>query len=109
VSRLRSTDLSDIDQALRALGFGCAVAAGASVIGAFVSLILESDALIKWSLSVLLVSIIVPYIAMRWHLWATGSLTHGEKRTWRHVAGWGGFGFIASFFYLMRSDRRLRP
>jgi hypothetical protein len=55
-----------------------------------------------------LVSIIVPYVAMRWHLAATKSLTHGEKRTWRYVSGWGGFGFIASFFYLMRPHRRLR-
>ena len=98
-----------MDEALRALGFSCAVAVGASVIGLIASMILESEELLKWSLGTLSVSIIVPYVAMRWHLAATKSLTHGEKRTWRYVSGWGGFGFIASFFYLMRPDRRLKP
>ena len=104
----RSTEPTQLDGALRALGVGCAVAAGASVIGALLGLVLESQKLIKWSLAALLASMIIPYVAMRCHLATTDSITQGEKRTWRYAAGWGGFGFIASFFYLIRSDRSLR-
>ena len=109
MTALRSREPSETDEFLRALGFSCAAAVGASVIGLIASLTIESENLLKWSLGTLAVSIIVPYVAMRWHMAATESLTQGQKRTWRHVSGWGGFGFIASFFYLMRSDRRLRP
>ena len=65
-----------------------------SSIGAIVGC-LESEKLVKWSLGAFLLHH-RPDVAMRWHLAATESLTQGEKRTWRYVSGWGGFGFMAS-------------
>jgi len=79
----------------------------ASLLGAITAMLLESEGLLKWSLAAGFISITVPYAAMRWHLAASDALTGGQKRSWRYIAGWGGFGFIAAFFYLIRADRRL--
>jgi hypothetical protein len=92
---------------LRALGVGCVATTIASMLGAITAMLLESQELLKWSLAAGFISIAVPYVAFRWHLATSRELTQGQKKSWRYVAGWGGFGFIAAFFYLMRADRRL--
>ena len=106
--RGRSTLRSATDDQLRALGVSCAAAAAVSFIGLIAALSVESERLLKWSGGAFLASVVVPYLAMRWHLAVTDTLTEGQKRTWRGLDTWGLFGFIMSFFYLTRSDRRLR-
>jgi hypothetical protein len=92
---------------LRALGLCCAATSVGSILGAITAMILDSQELLKWCLAAGAISITVPYVAMRWHMATSNSLARVHKQRWRDVAHWGGFGFIAAFFYLIRTDRRL--
>jgi hypothetical protein len=94
-------------EGLRAIGICCAVATAASLIGVIMSVWLEAARALKWSGGALFASILIPPVAMRWHLAVTDTLTQRQKRRWRDVGSFGLNGFIASYFYLMRSDRRL--
>jgi hypothetical protein len=77
------------------------------LIGVIMSVWLEAARALKWSGGALFASILIPPVAMRWHLAVTDTLTQRQKRRWRDVGSFGLNGLIASYFYLMRSDRRL--
>jgi hypothetical protein len=96
-----------VNVALRTVGLGCAALAGLSGISVFAGMLIGLDGFVKWAGFVFIASVIVPYATMQVHFAATRTLTEREKASWERGM-WGLSGFLAAFFYLTRSDRRLK-
>src|SRR5258708_6040811 len=85
---------------------GLAVSAG----GVFLLMLTPSfcQALYPWLLALATLCLFLPVVLARADLARSREISHTDKEIWRKQFHFGLWAVVASFFYLLRRDRRMR-